>query len=55
MFLHSRQPPGGDHRPLLERCSVAVEWDGSLCTPHGMATGDTNALLIVEKQKNTIK
>lgn len=38
--LHSHQQPGGVRRPLLGRCSVAAEWDGSLCRLHGMATED---------------
>lgn len=34
---HSHPQPSGVRRPLLERCSAAAEWVGSLCTPRGMA------------------
>ena len=36
-YLHSHPPRGEVRRPLLGRCSVAGEWGGSLCTPHGRA------------------
>lgn len=35
--LHSRPRPGEVRRHLLERCSAAAEWVGSLCTPRGRA------------------
>lgn len=34
---HFHQQPGGVHLPLLERCSVAAVWAGSLCKLHDTA------------------